>query len=85
MDVGVAMMVESEREHPVVRWKPEMACPRCGGEDFIVHRAGSPVLTHESDECTECGLWHDGLRDRWLIDVDDWTDEATAAEYVPEA
>lgn len=74
------------REHPVVRWKPEMACPRCGGEDFILHRAGPAGperVTYESDECTECGLWHDGLRGRWLIDVRHWTEEEGAAEYVP--
>ena len=78
-------MGSPEREHPIVRWRPEIACPRCGGEDFIVHQAGSSDATYESDECTECGLWHDGLRDRWLVDVSDWTDEADATEYGPEA
>jgi uncharacterized Zn finger protein len=81
-------MAESERAHPVVRWKPEMACPRCGGEDFIQHVAGPAEpggTTYESDECTECGLWHDGRRDRWLVDVSDWTEESSAREYVPES
>jgi hypothetical protein len=80
------MSSAESREHPVVRWKPEMACPRCGGEDFILRKAG-PVGangdTYESDECTECGLWHDGLRDRWLVDVNDWTEEEGAIEYAP--
>jgi hypothetical protein len=80
-------MAESSREHPVVRWKPEMPCPRCGGEDFIQQMVGPTTpggVAHESDECTECGLWHDGLRDRWLVDVGDPSMEATATEYVPE-
>lgn len=80
-------MVEAEQhEHPVVRWKPEMPCPRCGGEDFILKNAGPAGpdgARYESDECTECGLWHDGLRDRWLVDVTDWTEEEGATEYAP--
>lgn len=62
-------------------------CPRCGGKDFLEHDCGPDTydddITYTSYQCKSCGLWYDGWRDKWLIDVECESDEEGAKEYKP--
>ena len=50
----------------------ELVCPRCGGKEFTEAICGPDSveddISYTSDVCVNCGLWHSGWTDRWLID-----------------
>lgn len=60
-------------------------CPACFGTNFIEHDCGPDTydddITYTSHECSACGLWFDGWRDKWLVDVHDSLEEDGAKEF----
>ena len=63
----------------------ELTCPRCGSQVFEERDCGpdgyDDDITYTSEICSQCGLWHSGWTDKWLIDVESWRDEEDATEY----
>jgi transcription elongation factor Elf1 len=68
--------------------EPYFRCPRCGCTEYDEHDCGpdgyDDDITYQSESCKDCGLWHSGWTDKWLIDVDCWSDEEDAEEFSPE-
>ena len=65
-----------------------MKCPRCDGIEFREVDCGpdgwDDDITYTSEVCENCGLWHDGWVDKWLLDVDNWNESEGAEEWKKE-
>lgn len=63
-----------------------MICPRCQGTSFTEHDCGPDSYEDDifyiSESCDGCGLWYDGWRNKWLIDVASWTEAEDAKEFL---
>lgn len=87
LDAALAAVAELRYVTKAQALMADLACPRCGGTDFILVDCGpdgyDDDISYTSDVCRACDLWHSGWTDRWLVDVETWQDEDDAEVYDP--